>query len=361
MGKVHQESKLKGNPYVSVIIPAYNAEATIAETVSSVLAQTFEAFELIIVNDGSTDKTAAVVEDTFGSDPRVTLITQENGGVARARNTGISASRCEFIAPIDADDVWHPTYLEKQIATFNQRSDIGFVYAWSRYIDSDGNVTWTRGYVVIDNIIFSRLLYWNIVGNASAIVFRKSAALEYGGYDARVTPTEDMMLQLKIASRYLVAVTPEYLVGYRQYKGQVSSNADLMYRSWMRTLELVREECEAVPECAMNWKMGELHFTSATRAYLNGRWREATRLTFLAWNSDPLGTCFQLATFCKQRVRHLAGRAKRALVPAGAPATRPHFLETRPDEFVPVRKAVLRDRRLEYLRRLDEASHRAQA
>ena len=66
MGKVHQESKLKGNPYVSVIMPAYNAEATIAETVSSVLAQTFESFELIIVNDGSTDKTAAVIEGTFG-------------------------------------------------------------------------------------------------------------------------------------------------------------------------------------------------------------------------------------------------------------------------------------------------------
>jgi cellulose synthase/poly-beta-1,6-N-acetylglucosamine synthase-like glycosyltransferase len=361
MGKVHQESKLKGNPYVSVIMPAYNAEATIAETVSSVLAQTFESFELIIINDGSTDKTAAVVEDTFGRDPRVTLITQENGGVARARNSGISASRCEFIAPIDADDLWHPTYLEKQLATLNQRSDIGFVYAWSRYIDFDGNVTSTPGYVVVDHIVFSRLLYWNIVGNGSAMVFRKSAALEYGGYDPRVSPTEDVMLQLKIASRYSVAVTPEYLVGYRQYTGQVSSDADLMYRSWMRTQELVREECGAVPECAMNWKMGELHFTTATRAYLNGRWREATRLTFLAWNSDPLGTCFQLAAFCKQRVRHLAGRAKRALVPAGAPARRPHFLETRPDEFVPVRKAVLRDRRLEYLRRLDEASHRAQA
>src|SRR3954451_19107558 len=177
MGKVHQERKLKGNRYVSVIIPAYNAEATIAATVSSVLAQTFEAFELIIVNDGSTDKTAAVVENTFGSDPRVTLITQENGGVARARNTGISASRCEFIAPIDADDVWHPTYLEKQIATLNQRSDIGFVYAWSRYIDSDGNIIWTPGYVVIDHTIFSQHLYWNMVGNGSAIVFRKSAAL----------------------------------------------------------------------------------------------------------------------------------------------------------------------------------------
>jgi cellulose synthase/poly-beta-1,6-N-acetylglucosamine synthase-like glycosyltransferase len=359
MGKVHQESKLRGNPYVSVIIPAYNAEATIAETVSSVLAQTFESFELIIINDGSTDKTAAVVEDTFGSDPRVTLITQENGGVARARNSGISASRCEFIAPIDADDLWHPTYLEKQLATLNQRSDIGFVYAWSRYIDFDGNVTSTPGYVVVDHIVFSRFLYWNIVGNGSAIVFRKSAALEYGGYDARVTPTEDMMLQLKIASRYLVAVTPEYLVGYRQYTGQVSSDADLMYRSWMRTQELVREECEAVPECAINWKMGELHFASATRAYLDGRLREATRLVFLAGRSDPVGTCFELVAFSKQRARHLAGRAKRSLIPAGVPARRPPFLETRSDEVVPARKAILRNRRLDYLRRLDEASDRA--
>src|SRR4051812_9104737 len=140
MGKVHQESKLKSNPYVSVIIPAYNAEATIAETVSSILAQTFENFELIVVNDGSTDKTAAVIKDTFGSDPRVTLINQKNGGVARARNSGISASQCEFIAPIDADDLWHPTYLEKQTDNISANSGIGYVYAWSRYLDRNGNI-----------------------------------------------------------------------------------------------------------------------------------------------------------------------------------------------------------------------------
>ena len=349
-------SHVNGDPFVSVIIPAYNAESTISETVSSVLQQTLTNFELIIINDGSTDKTASLIEEKFGRDSRIAIINQKNRGVSETRNIGISASRCELIAPLDADDLWHPTYLEKQVKSINKLKDAGLVYAWSRYIDRDGKIIWTPGYPVMDGKIFGRQLYWNIVGNGSAILFRKSAALEFGGYDSRVTPTADLMLQLKIASRYPIGVTPEYLVGYRQYDGQTSSDANLMYRSWIRTLEIVRDECKAVPECAINWKMGELHFGSATRAYLDGNWRKAARLMLLAGRSDPVGTCVELVAFAKQQARHFLGRVRRALVPIKASSTQSLFLEGRPDEFVLPREPILRHRRLKYLRHLDEAA-----
>src|SRR4051794_35435915 len=101
---------------VSVVMPAYNAEATIGQTISSVLAQTFRNFELIVVSDGSTDRTAQIVQELSANDPRVTLVIQKNRGVAAARNYGISLARTELIAPLDADDIWHGSYLEKQMA-----------------------------------------------------------------------------------------------------------------------------------------------------------------------------------------------------------------------------------------------------
>jgi hypothetical protein len=162
------------------------------------------------------------------------------------------------------------------------------------------------------------------------------------------------MLQIKMASRYDFAVTQEYLVGYRQHDQQGSKNADRIYKSWLRTLELVREEFERVPEQAIAWKLGELHFAAATRAYAGSRFRKALWLMFLAAYSDPAGVPFLLGRFGKERTRHLAGRLKRALVPVNVAVKRSPFLEARPDEVVPPSNSGLHRRRLEYLRRLDE-------
>src|SRR4051794_18662887 len=140
---------MQSTPDVSVVIPAYNAEVTIGQTISSVLAQTFGNYELIVVNDGSSDRTAEIVQELSAKDPRITLVTQKNRGVAAARNYGISLARAELIATLDADDIWHGTYLEKQMATMIRRKCTVAVYAWSRYIDSDGDIIWTPHYPTV--------------------------------------------------------------------------------------------------------------------------------------------------------------------------------------------------------------------
>jgi glycosyltransferase involved in cell wall biosynthesis len=99
-------------PLVSVIVAAYNAEATLAETLRSALAQSYRPVEIILVDDGSTDRTAEIAS----SFAEVILIRQANAGVAAARNAGIRASRGEWLAPLDADDLWHPAKLERQVA-----------------------------------------------------------------------------------------------------------------------------------------------------------------------------------------------------------------------------------------------------
>ena len=129
------------DPLVSVIVPAYNAASTVQETLRSVLAQTFSRIEVIVVDDGSTDDTATVVAEIADQDARVRLERQPQYGVATARNHAIQCASGEFIAPMDADDLWHPTKLERQLERFKGgEPDLGLVYSWFRYMDTDGLV-----------------------------------------------------------------------------------------------------------------------------------------------------------------------------------------------------------------------------
>src|SRR5690349_14922749 len=116
-------------------MPAWNAEATIVEALHSVAAQTYRNLEIIIVDDGSTDRTAALASEFCVSDPRGHIVSRSNGGPAAARNLGIAEARGEWIALIDADDLWHPTKIEKQVAiALAAHEPPGFVYCWYRKI-----------------------------------------------------------------------------------------------------------------------------------------------------------------------------------------------------------------------------------
>ena len=119
-------------PLVSVIIPAYNTAAFISKTLDSVLSQTYRNLEVLVVDDGSQDETPEIVKLIAQSDRRVTLLRQANAGVAAARNLAIQKSSGEYIAPIDADDIWFPQNLEKQVQYMLEASPlVGLVYAWS--------------------------------------------------------------------------------------------------------------------------------------------------------------------------------------------------------------------------------------
>ncbi len=107
-------------PLVSVIIPAYNAENFIAKTLASVVAQTYRRLEILVVDDGSSDRTQSIVQTMAQQDPRIKLFKQANAGVAAARNAGIDKAKGEYIAPIDADDLWHPETLEKLLIPFDR-------------------------------------------------------------------------------------------------------------------------------------------------------------------------------------------------------------------------------------------------
>lgn len=240
-------------PLVSVIIPAYNAEAFIGRTIDSVLAQTYTKLEIIVVDDGSTDGTAEIARSFAQQDERVRLLQKPNGGVASARNLGIRRSKGAFIAPIDADDIWYPYNIEKQVQCMQQGGPrIGLVYSWSIDIDEGGCPLGTVHAARVTGEVFTTLLIHNFIANASCTLLRRACLEKVGLYDPsykdrQAQGCEDWDLYLRIAECYQFQVVPELLVGYRKLNDSMSSNAVVMARSLSLIWDVTEKKYPRVP------------------------------------------------------------------------------------------------------------------
>jgi glycosyltransferase involved in cell wall biosynthesis len=223
---------------VSVVIPAYNAEATIDDTLRSVRSQTHRDLEIIVVDDGSTDRTTSVVMAHAAADRRVTLIAQENAGVAAARNAGWQSARSAFIAFVDADDLWAPSKIERQLdVILNGGLQVGLVYTWWALIDERNRIRWkVRGRDIAGDVLEQTLLE-NFVGHASSPLIRRQALVEARGFDsglrnAGIHGCEDWLVYHRIARRYHFGLVPDHLTGYRVVSGRMSSDRPRMLRSF---------------------------------------------------------------------------------------------------------------------------------
>lgn len=226
-----------GTPLITVIIPVYNGAEYVGETIESALRQTYRNLEVIVVDDGSTDATLSVLQSYAHQDERVRVISQPNSGVSKARNTAIAAARGEFIAPLDADDLWLPTKLDRQLRRMLEAGeDTGIVYTWWAWIDERGIIVDRSPRWTIEGDVLDKLMYINFIGNASVPLFRKHCLVEAGGYNPELAAAksggcEDLEVALRIASRYSIAVVPDILVGYRRVPGSMSTACDTMWRS----------------------------------------------------------------------------------------------------------------------------------
>jgi glycosyltransferase involved in cell wall biosynthesis len=253
--------KTRDRPLVTVVIPAYNAASTINETLTSVRAQTYRNLEVLVIDDGSDDDTAAIVSEHAIEDCRVRLINQPNSGVAAARNRGIAEARADLIAPVDADDVWASTKIEKQVDALKSNNQVGLVYAWSAVIDDHGNV---KGELAAeyDGVVIRGMCSGNLIGNGSSPLMLKCAILEAGGYDpglrsADAQGCEDMLLYFRIAERYQFAVVREHLIGYRRHRKAMSRNALQMLKSYHIVTHEMRRK---YPEYVDDINQGEKSF-----------------------------------------------------------------------------------------------------
>lgn len=233
---------------VSVIIPAYNAERYIERTLNSVLSQSYKNLEVLVVDDESQDRTAEIVKTIARRDPRVILWQQKNSGAAAARNLGIQQSTGEFIAPIDADDIWYPQHLEKQIDRFLEGSSkVGVVYSWSADIDDRDALTGEFRVADIEGDVYQTLICHNFIGNSSATLIDRRCLEKVGSYTTELQEQnaqgcEDWDLYLRLAERYEFRVVPEFTVGYRQLDNSMSCDCRKMAKSHALMLQKI-EDC----------------------------------------------------------------------------------------------------------------------
>jgi glycosyltransferase involved in cell wall biosynthesis len=280
---------------VSVIIPAYNAFATIERTISSVLNQTHSDLEVLVVDDGSTDETAALIRHIAEADCRIRLLQKANGGLVSARNHGIAHASGEFIAPIDADDLWHPEKIRKQVELILRRGDhVGLVYAWARGIDEEDRVLFDVTPCSFRGNVYAPLLIRNFVGSGAPLV-RRRCVDEVGGYDATLagrgaTCFEDLQFNLNIAERYEFDFVPEFLWGYRFRPGSMSTDTDAMLQSYEVVSREARARHPELPDKLFRWANGHQHREFGLAHLAHGHVLKGARVLFKALNEDPAAT-----------------------------------------------------------------------
>lgn len=205
-------------PRVSVVMPVFNAERYLMQAVESVLAQSFRQFEFIIVDDGSTDASPALLRGFEARDPRIRVISRANTGIVGALNDGLAAARGEFIARMDADDVSLPMRLERQVAFLDAHPECVAVGTDVLFIDPEGAPLLQRKPALQHREIVAELL--NANGGAlihPSVVLRASAVVACGGYREQHVHIEDLDLYLRLMSRGELANLPEALLLYRQH------------------------------------------------------------------------------------------------------------------------------------------------
>lgn len=345
-------------PLVTIVIPTYNYGCFIADAVRSATAQSYENTEIFVVDDGSTDDTPLQLKRLKAEFPDLRVLTTEHRGVSHARNHGTRAGRGLYVAYLDADDLWHPHKIEKQVAAMAQHADDpewAAVYCLFRPINDRGFVFGnapafeTRGY------IFARHLGINPIGNGSGMMIRRDVILELGGFDPSYSHCEDLDVQLRVSKRYKIELVREYLVGYRQHRNSASQKHLEMADAVLKVAE--KHTCDpAIPE-----KLRKATFVAAYRyawyKYVKGgQWRKGF-LTFLyCMISDPSAAFDNLMLRAvpnlHRKMRYLGDRLS-----PGGPSAPLHFFDIESTEGVTLREPAAYTRLSAKFNRFDALMH----
>ena len=222
-------------PKVSVVIPAYNAMSYLPETLESVFMQTFTDLEVLIIDDGSLDHIAQWFSEV--TDPRVKLMKQENQGVSAARNTGIAHTQGEYVAFLDADDLWKPTKLEKQVRCLENKPAVGLVYTWTVLVDERGNPTGRVMASHVEGDVWEQIIENDMIRNVSSVMVRRCCFETVGVFDPSLAFAEDRDMWSRIAFRYPFAVVKEPLICYREHANGASKNRQKMFQGIRTVIE----------------------------------------------------------------------------------------------------------------------------
>lgn len=247
------KQEMKRPPLVSILVPTYNRAGVLGRTIDSILAQTFTDYELVVVDDGSTDETRSVIEG-YMKEGGVTYVYQKNRGVAEARNTGVASSRGEYVAFCDSDDFWLPQKLEKQMSLFTEQTALVFSNAYLLSADSRKQV---RSYDLIvphRGEVYGDLLKKNFITTSSVVVRKLLLNEPFFG-----TVCEDWKMWLAVARKGLFDFVEEPLIYYYEHNQGLSKSKARLIES---RVGIRKEEYRALDKTSSKDKqlMKELRF-----------------------------------------------------------------------------------------------------
>lgn len=290
---------------ISTIITAYNSEHFLGDAIDSALAQTHRAHEIIVVDDGSTDGTAKLVEGYRNS---VRLIYQQNAGPAAARNHGVRAASGTWVAFLDSDDLWMPDKLQWQLARADA-TGVGFVYTNRENFGECAHVSRYQSDTVtlLEGDIYEQLLVRNFI-TLSSVMIRRDLFLQSGGFNENLSlkAVEDWELWLRIAARHHVALCSEPLVQYRFNPNGISRNVSLMQKNIFNVLDIAvrSDRGRAVSRATLRRAVASAWAVLGWSASANNPFSGAPYY-FRSWLNDPLNssTLKQFIKSCLRRAQ----------------------------------------------------------
>lgn len=296
---------------ISIIVPAYNAAQTITETIASIQQQTIDDWELIVVNDGSTDDTLQVLNRI--QDSRLSVISVANSGVAEARNLGSSRVTGEYIAFLDADDLWVADKLERQLQALVANPRAIVAYSWTCFMDEQqsGYVYHASAPYKYEGNVYPCLLIADFIHSGSNTLIRKQALDRVGGFDSDCNGCEDWDMWLRLAAIGDFTVVPKHQIMYRRAMGSATSNVEKMYD---RALFAVNKAYQNAPEHLQHLRRhseGNLHMYTASLYLQHGTDRAPTKKAgWHIWRSlqkyyPMLGNTFMQKLIIKFWIRYL--------------------------------------------------------
>lgn len=311
-------------PAVSVIIPVYNGATLVRRAIDSALAQSLTPVEVIVVDDGSADGTAAVLA-TYGT--RIQRLTLAHGGVSRARNAGIAASHGALLAFLDADDIWHPHKLARQVAAMAQQPQAGLCCCDYLVLHRERGmqVSHFAGALPLAGLTtrpgllaapLAALMRCNFVGTASNVMLRRSLTALAGGFDPQLRQAEDYDYWLRCALHAPILVLPELLLEKRSHDANLTAYAletdqchEQVLLKWRASGLLPADARPLLPAA-----LSRVRYRIARQLSLNGRAGGALRYCLRGWDADRSpGNLRRAARTLARCLLHLLSARRHAL------------------------------------------------
>lgn len=247
----------QNHPKISVIIPAYNSEKTIAHTINSVLNQSFTDLELIVINDGSQDSTLDIIKQI--QDPRIKVFSYSNAGGNVSRNRGLNLAVGEFVSFLDADDLWMPDKLESQLKALEENLTAKVAYSWTDYIDANGEFVLSGKRINVNGDVYESLLVSNFLENGSNPLIYRTALITLGGFDESLAAAQDWDMWLRLASKFNFVCVPSVKILYRISANSVSSNLVRQEKACLQLLERAYKERPSALNQTWNTSIANLY------------------------------------------------------------------------------------------------------